>query len=81
MLTKGTLRLMANFNDKINKWMSLTLSVFLLLAFSIQCEAQKASTKMVELCNESNGLNTNIRDNKIKKPQAKQQVRELIEQI
>jgi hypothetical protein len=36
---------------------------------------------MVELCNESNGLNTNIRDNKIKKPQAKQQVRELIEQI
>jgi murein DD-endopeptidase MepM/ murein hydrolase activator NlpD len=72
---------MTSSNDKINKWMSLTFSVLLLLAFSIQCEAQRASTKMVELCNEFSGLNTNIRDNKIKKPQAKEQLRAVIEQI
>jgi peptidoglycan LD-endopeptidase LytH len=61
--------------------MSLISSVFLLLPFSPQCEAQKASTKIVELCSEFNSLSASIRDNKIKKPHAKEQVRKLIEQI
>jgi peptidoglycan LD-endopeptidase LytH len=47
----------------------------------MQCEALNTSIKMVKLCNEFNGLNTNIRNNKIKKPQAKEQVRALIEEM
>jgi hypothetical protein len=72
---------MSNFKNKAKNAISLILSIFLLLAFSIQCDAQKSSTKLVELCNEFNRLNSNIRDNKIKKPLAKEQVIKLIEQI
>lgn len=65
----------------INVLMSLMLSIVLLLAFSISCEAQNASTKLVELCQEFNELNTIIRDGKIDKSKAKEQFRALFEQI
>ena len=65
----------------INVLMSLMLSIVLLLAFSISCEAQNASTKLVELCQEFNELNTIIRDGKIDKFKAKEQFRALFEQI
>lgn len=65
----------------INVLMWLMLSIVLLLAFSISSEAQKASTKLVELCQKFNELNTIIRNGKIDKPNAKEQFRALSEQI
>jgi len=81
MKIKDMWKLMTTSHDKINPWMSLVFSIFLLFVFVLNCDAQKASTKMVELCNAFNELNTNIRDNEIKKHQAKDHVRALIKQI
>lgn len=72
---------MTDSHDEINTWMPLVFSVFLLFAFSLYAEAQTASATLVELCREFNELNTKIRDNKISKPKAKEQLRILIEQI
>jgi peptidoglycan LD-endopeptidase LytH len=81
MKIKGIWGFMTASHDKINRWMSLAFSIFLLLAFTLNCEAQTASARLVELCTEFNELNTRIRDTRINKPQAKEQFRALIEQI
>lgn len=75
------LKLMTIPHDKINKLLSLTSLAVLLLAFALNGEAQTASYTLVEICREFNKLNTNIRDDKISKTQAKEQFRTLIEQI
>jgi len=81
MYTKDKVGFMTASHYKINPLMSLMFSVFLLLAFTLYAEAQTASARLVELCKEFNELNTNIRDNNINKPKAKEQLRILIEQI
>ena len=81
MYAKDKVGFMTASHYKINTLMTVTVSVFLLLAFALNGEAQTASARMVELCTEFNELNTRIRDGKITKPHAKAQFRSLIEQI
>jgi len=61
--------------------MLLMFSVLLPATFTLCGVARTASSRMVELCNEFNGLNTSIRDNKISKSLAKEQFKSRIERI
>jgi peptidoglycan LD-endopeptidase LytH len=73
---------MSNLNVIAYKYITIFLLLILPLMILEQVEASNnTNIKLVELCNDFNALNTNIRDNKISKSQAKEQVKKLIEQI
>src|SRR5690349_10676824 len=57
------------------------LFLLTLLSGYQEAEAQSSNTRLLELCNNFNSLNTDIRDNKITKPRAKEQVRKLAAEI
>jgi peptidoglycan LD-endopeptidase LytH len=73
--------IMTTSHNRLTEFISLMLSVFLLLASALHGEAQTTSTSLVEFCKGFNELNTSIRDGKISKPRVKEQFRALIEQI
>jgi len=67
---------------KINKiWLSLAVALLLMQACSVTGNAEETGTRMVELCNDFNRLNSAIRDNRINRSRAKAEFRSLIDQI
>jgi murein DD-endopeptidase MepM/ murein hydrolase activator NlpD len=63
------------------KWLVPALIMLLLPAFAAADTARQAGVTLVELCNEFNGLNSAIRDNRIGKPLAKERVRSVLAKI
>ena len=59
----------------------ILLSFVLALTLSTEVKADTSNTKLLDLCRSFNPLNTEIRDNTIKKTGAKEQFKKLIEAI
>jgi peptidoglycan LD-endopeptidase LytH len=72
---------------KMNKYIKIPFGFVTILLLSVlllnhqESEAQTGNTRLIELCNSFNALNTKIRDNKINKPQAKDRIRKLAAEI
>lgn len=62
----------------LNQFLKLTLAAVMLLSLAAEGEASATPADLVELCREFNGLNSSIRDGRIKKTAAHEQFRKLL---
>ena len=70
-----------NKNIFYKQFFVLLLSVLMAFTLATEIRADEPSSKLLDLCRDFNTLNTKVRDNNIKKTEAKNQFKNMIEAI
>jgi peptidoglycan LD-endopeptidase LytH len=68
-------------NISYKLFLVLVLPLFMSMTLSTEVRAESSNTRLLDLCKDFNALNAKVRDNNIKKTEAKSQFKNLIEAI